>query len=160
MTDRALSKVRNLSYLLHPPLLDESGLLPALHWYLGGIEKRSELRIKFSHRPSAFPRLSRELETAIFRVIQEALTNAYRHSGSQDARVELNLESEQVIIRVRDFGKGVSPGTLNTGVGVSSMKERVKQLNGELKVSRTEPGTLVEAFIPILDSSVMNIGMI
>ena len=156
MTDKALSKVRNLSYLLHPPLLDESGLLPALHWYLGGIEKRSELRIKFSHRPSAFPRLSQELETSIFRVIQEALTNAYRHSGSQDARVELNLENEQVIIRVRDFGKGISPGTLNTGVGVSSMKERVKQLNGELKVSRTEPGTLVEAFIPILDRSVMN----
>jgi signal transduction histidine kinase len=81
--ERALSKVRNISYLLHPPLLDESGLLPALHWYLGGLQKRSELRVTFEYKPAAFSRLPRDLETAVFRIIQEALTNVYRHSGAK-----------------------------------------------------------------------------
>ncbi|MGC1789255.1 MAG: PAS domain-containing sensor histidine kinase [Terriglobales bacterium] len=155
LADRALSKVRNLSYLLHPPLLDESGLLPALHWYLGGLEKRSELRITFDYKPAVFPRLSRDLETAIFRVIQEALTNAYRHSGSQDARIEINQETDRVTVRIRDFGKGIGPAAASAGVGISGMKERIKQLNGELKVSRAEPGTLVEATMPLFDTSIV-----
>ena len=152
MTERALSKVRNISYLLHPPLLDESGLMPALHWYFDGLRKRSEMRITFDYKPVVFPRLSLELETAIFRVIQEALTNAYRHSGSADARIEINQELDRVTVRVRDFGKGIGPASLSAGVGISGMKERVKQLNGELRVSRAEPGTLVEATLPLFDS--------
>ena len=152
MTERALSKVRNISYLLHPPLLDESGLMPALYWYFDGLKKRSELRITFDYKPAVFSRLSRDLEVAIFRIIQEALTNAYRHSGSKDVRIEINQELDRVTVRVRDFGKGIGPLAFSAGVGISGMRERVKQLNGELRVSRAEPGTLVEATIPLFDS--------
>jgi PAS domain S-box-containing protein len=159
MTERALAKVRNISYLLHPPLLDESGLLPALHWYFEGIQKRAELRISFNYKPAVFPRLSRDLETAIFRVIQEALTNAYRHAGTQDVKIDMEQGPDRVLMRVRDFGKGVGPSAYTTGVGISGMKERVKQLNGELRVSRAEPGTLVEATLPLFDVGLIGIGL-
>jgi PAS domain S-box-containing protein len=159
-TERALSKVRNLSYLLHPPLLDESGLLPALHWYFGGLQKRSELKVTFEYKPAAFARLPRDIETAVFRVIQESLTNVYRHSASEEARIDLNQETGRVIIRIRDFGKGIGPTASAAGVGISSMKERVKQLNGELRVLKVEPGTLVEAVIPLFDSALTNFGII
>jgi PAS domain S-box-containing protein len=158
--ERALSKVRNLSYLLHPPLLDESGLLPALHWYFGGLQKRSELRVTFEYKPAAFTRLPPDIETAVFRIIQEALTNVYRHSGSEDARIELNQEFDRVILRIRDFGKGVGPAASTAGVGISGMKERIKQLNGELRVTRAEPGTLVEANIPLFDIGLMGVGIL
>ena len=155
LTTSALGKVRNLSYLLHPPLLDESGLLPALHWYFEGLESRGQLRITFDYKPSLFPRLPRDIEIAVFRIIQESLTNVYRHSASQDARIELVQDSGMMIVRVRDFGKGIPDYKISmsapTGVGVSGMKERVAQLNGELRISRAEPGTLVVATIPIVD---------
>ncbi len=156
--DRALAKVRNLSYLLHPPLLDESGLLPALHWYFEGLKKRSGLRITFDYKPSVFPRLSRDLETTVFRIIQEAVTNVYRHSASEDARVDITQDSERVTIRVRDFGKSIG-STVSPGVGISGMKERVKQLNGEFRVLRAEPGTLVEATIPLYPTEVGGLGL-
>jgi PAS domain S-box-containing protein len=155
LTDESIQKVRTLSYMLHPPLLDETGLIPALHWYIDGMQKRTKMRITFDHQPSVFPRLSREIEISIFRVIQESLTNVYRHSGSEDARVDLNDEGETVRIRIRDFGKGiesdVAPFSTPAGVGISGMRERVKQLNGELRLSRGEPGTLVDVVIPKFD---------
>ncbi len=156
--ERSILKVRNLSYLLHPPLLDESGLLPALHWYFQGLEKRSGLKVTFEFKPTDFPRLALDLETAVFRIVQEALTNVYRHSGSQDARVEITQETDRVLVRVRDFGKGIGSAGLTGGVGVSGMKERIKQLNGEFKVTKAEPGTLVEAFIPLFDIGMMGFG--
>jgi PAS domain S-box-containing protein len=156
ISQSALNKVRNMSYLLHPPLLDESGLLPALHWYIEGLRKRNPMRITFDYKPVLFPRLPRDLETAIFRIIQESLTNIYRHAQSEDARIDLSQEFDRVILRVRDFGKGISARNdgiaYSLGVGVSGMKERVKQLNGQLRISRAEPGTLVEANIPIFES--------
>ena len=96
--------------------------------------------------PSSFP---------AFSVIQESLTNIYRHAETQDARIELIQEPDSVTVRVRDFGKGIPDLKFGTGiapgVGISGMKERVKQLNGELRISRAEPGTLVHATIPTLD---------
>ena len=154
LSDSALQKVRNMSYLLHPPLLDESGLLPALHWYFEGLQSRGQLQIVFEHKPVMFPRLTGDIETAVFRVIQESLTNIYRHSGSQDAKIELTHEHDIVTVRIRDFGKGIEGHELGRsvmGVGISGMKERVKQLNGEFRISRAEPGTLVQATIPVLD---------
>ncbi len=152
LVDGALARVRNISYLLHPPLLDESGLLPAMHWYLEGLKKRNPLRLTFDYRPAMFPRLPLDLETAIFRIVQESLTNIYRHSGSEDARIEINQELDRVIIRIRDFGKGID-ATSGSGVGISGMKERVKHLGGDLRVTRAEPGTLVEATLPILSAA-------
>ncbi len=157
LTENALSKVRNLSYLLHPPLLDESGLIPALHWYFEGLGKRSELRITFDYKPVVFPRLTRDLETAIFRIIQEALTNTYRHSGSNDARIDITQNASQVAVRIRDFGKGIGPTASAAGVGISGMKERVKLLNGDLKVVKAEPGTIVEAIIPLDDPGLLGL---
>ena len=157
LTASALGKVRNLSYLLHPPLLDESGLLPALHWYVEGLQNRGQVRIAFDYKPVIFPRLPRDIEIAVFRIIQESLTNIYRHSESQDARIELAQELDNVVVRVRDFGKGIPENKIGlsmpTGVGISGMKERVKQLNGELRIAKAEPGTLVIATIPILESA-------
>jgi PAS domain S-box-containing protein len=155
MTGQILSSVRNLSYLLHPPLLDEAGLKAALHWYVDGVVQRSKIQISLSMNPAVFPRLSKDIETTIFRVVQESLTNVYRHSGSESARVDVEKQFEQVTIRVRDYGKGmpthvsVGRGSQGLGVGVVGMRERVRQFGGELTISRAEPGTLVEATIPI-----------
>jgi PAS domain S-box-containing protein len=106
--EAAISSVRNLSYLLHPPLLDETGLRAALHWFVDGMTKRSGIEIQLSLGPHDFPRLSSDIETTIFRVVQEALTNVYRHANSENARVEINKQAEWILIRVRDYGKGVS----------------------------------------------------
>ncbi len=155
LANSALLKVRNLSYLLHPPLLDESGLLPAIHWYIDGFRKRSEVQISFDYEPKIFPRLEKDIEVFIFRIIQESITNVYRHSGSTDARIEIQQECDRVNIRVRDFGKGIDARKLrggvpiSTGAGLGGMKERLKQFGGELTIKRAEPGTLLEASIPL-----------
>jgi signal transduction histidine kinase len=133
-------------------LLEESGLLPALHWYFEGMGTRGKLRVAFDYKPVLFSRLPQEVEIAIFRVIQEALTNVSRHSGSQEARIDLTQEDESVTLRIRDFGKGIPDARIRgvTTVGISGMRERVQQLNGEFRISRAEPGTLVVATIPIV----------
>jgi PAS domain S-box-containing protein len=155
MADSAISTVRNLSYLLHPPLLDEAGLRAAVHWFVEGLTQRSNVQISLTIRPQAFPRLDEEVETAIFRVVQESLTNVVRHSNSESARVEIDKQSESVVVRVRDYGVGLalnlaSPsGWMKMGVGIAGMRERVRQFGGDLTVSRSDPGTLVEAKIPL-----------
>ena len=143
--------VRSLSYLLHPPLLDETGLRAALDWYVEGLAKRSGLKISLSITPHFFPRLTKDIEITIFRIIQESLTNVYRHAESESVRVEIEKQSEYVQVRVRDFGKGMPPefSSSNQGVGISGMRERIRQFGGDLSVSRAEPGTLVEAKIPL-----------
>jgi PAS domain S-box-containing protein len=152
--DKALASVRNLSYLLHPPLLDETGLRSALYWYVEGLTKRSGIQISLTVKPQIFPRLSKEIEMTIFRVVQEALTNVYRHADTDSARVEIDKQSEWVFVRVRDHGRGlpneIGGKTLlpNMGVGVAGMRERLRQLGGELTLSSAEPGTLLEAKIP------------
>jgi PAS domain S-box-containing protein len=151
-----LDSVRNLSYLLHPPLLEETGLRAALHWFVEGLSKRSKIEVSLAMRPENFSRLPLEIETAIFRVVQEALTNVYRHSDSANARVEIERLSDTIVLRIRDFGKGVSFNSPlkrtepTLGVGITGMRERVRQLGGELTVKRVEPGTLVEAHIPTI----------
>jgi PAS domain S-box-containing protein len=154
IANSALSSVRNLSYLLHPPLLDETGLRAALDWFIEGVTKRSGIQIALTVRPQDFPRLSGEIETAIFRVIQEALTNVVRHAKAESARVELDKQPEWVVVRVRDYGQGlpteIGAGvTKGLGVGIAGMRERIRQFGGELRVTRNEPGTLVEAQIPL-----------
>jgi PAS domain S-box-containing protein len=151
-----LTSVRNLSYLLHPPLLEETGLRAALHWFVEGLSKRSKIDVVLEMRPENFSRLPIEIETAIFRVVQEALTNVYRHSGSANARVEIERLSDTIVLRIRDFGKGIPVSSPlkrtepTLGVGITGMRERIRQLGGELTVRRAEPGTLVEAHIPAM----------
>jgi signal transduction histidine kinase len=152
--DRAIQQVRNISHLLHPPLLDEVGLHSALQWYLEGFTKRSGIQISLDVQPNDFPRLVPEAERAVFRIIQEALTNVFRHSEAHTARVNIAKEDHQIMLTVSDDGKGISdhiaglrPGSI--GVGISSMKQRVKELGGELRLRNIRPGTAVGVTIPI-----------
>jgi PAS domain S-box-containing protein len=159
MTDAAMTTVRSLSYLLHPPLLDETGLRAALHWFVDGFSKRSNIETSLTVTPQIFPRFSKDIETTIFRVVQECLTNVYRHAASDSARVEIEKQMDWVIVRVRDYGKGIpreiSGGMVSAamGVGVSGMRERLRQFGGELIISRAEPGTIVECKIPLFRST-------
>ena len=113
------------------------------------------MRIVFDSKPMPFPRVNSEIEISVFRVIQEALTNIHRHSGSTDARIEIHQQPDRIVVRVRDFGVGIPDETMTgelqviTGVGISGMKERLKQMGGEVRILRAEPGTLVEAIVPL-----------
>jgi len=151
--DRAIQQVRSLSHLLHPPLLDEVGLLSALRWYLDGLTKRSGIQTSLDVHPPTFPRLASELETAIFRIIQEALTNVYRHSGARKAWVTLTQNESEVLVMIRDDGKGIEdpiaelrPGSI--GIGIGGMSQRAKEFGAELRLTNTNPGTLVEVVVP------------
>jgi signal transduction histidine kinase len=150
----AIQQVRSLSHLLHPPLLDEVGLHFALRSYVEGLTKRSGVETSIEVRPDDFPRFSAELETAIFRVIQEALTNVFRHSGARKAYVTLLKNDEEIIGIVRDDGKGVSKEVEELqanriGIGIGGMIQRVKEFGGEIRLRNTKPGTAVELTIPI-----------
>jgi len=146
--------VRNLAYLLHPTLLDEVGLAAALNWFADGLAQRSGIRIELKIQPDKFPRLGMNIETAIFRIVQESLTNVFRHANSDRATIELEKRNGQVVVRIRDYGKGFPANgeaieSKIVGVGVAGMRERIRQFGGELRVSRCEPGTLVEADVPL-----------
>lgn len=160
LIDHAIKQIRSMSYLLHPPLLDEVGLQSALQWYLEGFTKRSGIETILTVQPLDLPRLSLELETAIFRAIQEALTNAFRHSGAKNIWVNLMRTDAQVLGTVRDDGTGVSDRVSNLqpdsiGIGISGMIQRLKEFGGELHLKNGSPGTIVELAIP-LDQSAEN----
>ena len=151
--DRAIQQVRTMSHLLHPPLLDEVGLLSALAWYTDGLTKRSGIETSLDVHPRDFPRLTSELETAIFRIVQEALTNVFRHSEAHRVWITLTRKNGSIGVAVRDDGKGIGKKIVelrpdSVGVGIGGMKQRAKELGGVLKLSNLEPGTLVEIEIP------------
>jgi signal transduction histidine kinase len=153
MIDRAIQQVRSISHLLHPPLLDEVGLLSALRWFLEGLTKRSGIVTFLDVQPPAFPRLAPELETAIFRMIQEALTNVFRHSGAGNGWITIKKHDSQLVITIRDDGKGISKRVAefqsrSIGVGIGGMRQRVKEFGGVLRLENTNPGTRVEVTIP------------
>jgi signal transduction histidine kinase len=153
---RAIQQVRSISHLLHPPLLDEVGLRCALEQYVEGFMKRSGIETSMEPEPRAFPRLTPELETAIFRIVQEALTNVFRHSGARHARVTLVKSEKQIVVTVRDDGRGLGDQIVkfrpsSIGVGISGMRQRVKEFGGELRLQNATPGTCVEVVIPISD---------
>ncbi|MGA8309408.1 MAG: PAS domain-containing protein [Terriglobales bacterium] len=151
--DSASQDIRSLSHLLHPPLLDEVGLISAIRWYLDGLNKRSHIETALEVQPNEFPRLSPDLERAIFRIIQEALTNVFRHSGAQRSWVAVERRESEIIVRVRDDGKGITrqvselmPSQI--GIGIDGMSQRAKEFGGELRVTNAHPGTVVEVVIP------------
>jgi len=150
---RELSKeIRTTSYLLHPPLLDESGIAEALQWYINGLRDRSGLNIQLTVEPN-FGRLSNEMELALFRVVQECLTNVHRHSGSKVARIRVAREGGKVLLEVQDEGHGISREKLaeiqsqGAGVGLRGMRERVLQLGGEMKIESGR-GTRILVTLP------------
>lgn len=141
-------ELRTTSYLLHPPLLDEMGLLSALRWYVEGLEQRSGLRIDL-RVPDHFERLSSEVELVIFRLVQECLTNVHRHSGSKTAVIRVAREGEKIHVEVQDRGKGMSPERLSeiqshgVGVGMRGMRERIRHFHGELTIESGALGTTI-----------------
>jgi signal transduction histidine kinase len=156
--DRGIQQVRSMSHLLHPPLLDEVGLVSALRWYLEGFTQLSGIETLLEFEPADFGRHTPELETAIFRIIQESLSNVLRHSKARRAWVTLSMKDGQVVATVRDDGRGVErrvaeqqPGSI--GVGISGMSQRAKEFGGELRLAGAHPGTLVEIVMPFQASS-------
>ncbi len=153
LVQRLNQDIRTTSYLLHPPLLDDSGLYSALTFYIQGIEERSGLKIALDIPPS-FERLPRDMELAIFRSVQESLTNVHRHSGSKTASIRVRRESGTITVEVHDQGKGMSPEKLEeirsggSGVGIGGMRERLHQFQGNLNVESDGSGTRVYVTIP------------
>ncbi|HXZ79905.1 MAG TPA: sensor histidine kinase [Terriglobales bacterium] len=153
-------EVRTISHLLYPPLLDEAGLPAALRMYTEGFAQRSGLAVDLD-LPKDFGRLPREQETAIFRVVQEALINIHRHSNSPSARVRLTRSANEVGLEVEDVGKGIPPDKQaemnsagSTGVGIRGMRERLHQLGGSLEINSNSgrKGTVIVARLPIIKS--------
>ncbi len=155
--DEAIAETRTISYLLHPPLLDELGLKSALLWYAEGYSARSGIAVDVTISP-AIGRLEPEAETALFRVVQECLTNIHRHSGSPTATIELSSCAGEIKLEVRDEGRGISHAApspqahtaATLGIGIQGMKERVRQLGGHIDVlSRDDAkGTTVVVTVP------------
>jgi PAS domain S-box-containing protein len=153
LVDRAIKQVRTISHLLHPPLLDEVGLVSALRWYLEGLSERSGIEVRLQVDPPDLGRLKPDVETAIFRIIQEALTNMFRHSGAHNGRVSLVESDGQIVATVRDDGKGIEEQVIqlrpdSVGVGIGGMRQRVNELGGHLRLANANPGTIVEVIIP------------
>ena len=147
------TQLRTMSYLLHPPLLDEMGLAAALEAFADGVRRRSGIAITIE-LPSNFGRLPNNLELALFRVVQEAITNVHRHAGSDKATVRILSNDEELLLEVEDNGKGMSPERLATlysgsGVGVAGMRERVRSFGGVLDIRSSNIGTRVTATLPL-----------
>jgi signal transduction histidine kinase len=153
---RELSQeVRTISHLLHPPLLDEAGLASALRWYTEGFAQRSNIKVDLEV-PANFERLDRESETAIFRTVQECLTNIHRHSESSTARIRITSSDGQISVEIEDRGKGIPPEKQSEmasagtpGVGMRGMRERLRQLGGSLDIHSNGKGTLIVARLPV-----------
>ena len=157
LVERSVQEIRTVSYLLHPPLLDEFGLAWAVSDYAEGFAKRSHVRVDLDV-PEDFERLPHPVELALFRVLQEALRNVHRHSGSPTASVRLARQGNSVILEVRDGGRGLDPAVLRgstLGVGIAGMRERLRQLGGRVEMESGLPGTCLRAILP-LDQGILN----
>ncbi|HLV85571.1 MAG TPA: sensor histidine kinase [Candidatus Sulfotelmatobacter sp.] len=156
LIDRAITETRTLSHLLHPPLLDAAGFSSAASWYVEGFGKRSGIAATLK-LPDKLGRLPTVIETALFRIMQEALTNVHRHSGSGKVEILLNRDAENALLVIRDFGKGIPKETLeqftqsgtNVGVGLAGIRERVKELGGTLEIHSSSNGTSLKVELPI-----------
>ena len=148
LVEHLSQEIRTTSYLLHPPLLDESGLSSALRWYVQGLAERSGLNIDLKI-PDNFERLPRDLELVVFRIVQECLTNIHRHSGSTTAVIQVAREGDNIAVEVQDQGRGISRERLaqiqsqGVGVGIRGMRERVRQFHGELTIESNSLGTKI-----------------
>ena len=158
MVEQISSEIRTISHLLHPPLLDAAGLASALRWYVDGFSERSKISVDLEI-PEEFGRLSDEMEIAVFRMVQECLTNIHRHSGGTSAAIRLHEEDHRVLVEVKDQGKGISlekqlelSSSGRTGVGFRGMRERIRQLGGTLEIRSDKAGTAVRATLPLRDS--------
>jgi PAS domain S-box-containing protein len=154
LVDELSKELRTISHLLHPPMLDEAGLEFALRWYVEGFAERSRINVHFDF-PQGLERLPREVETTIFRLIQESLTNIHRHAESPTAAIRVWRENGEIKVEIRDHGKGMPADVhqglsrrVRTGLGIQGMRERVRELGGRLEIHSGRAGTAVIAAVP------------
>jgi signal transduction histidine kinase len=154
LIEQISTEIRTISHLLHPPLLDVAGLRSALRWYADGFSERSKIKVDVDI-PVELGRLSDEMEIAIFRMVQECLTNIHRHSGGSSALIRLHEQDHGILVEVQDRGKGISwekqlelSSSGRTGVGFRGMRERLRQLGGSLEIQSDDSGTTVRATLP------------
>lgn len=156
LAEQSAREIRTVSYLLHPPLLDELGLVSALRWYVKGFSQRSGVHVTLKIAPE-LQRLSSQLETTLFRIVQEALTNIHRHSRSKAAAIRIDIVSDGVRMEIRDEGRGIPKRVLNSehsgasrlGVGIPGMRERTVQLGGRMEIRSSSSGTVIQVLLPI-----------
>src|SRR6202045_431824 len=155
LAERSMLEVRTISHLLHPPLLDEVGLESAIRWYADGFAQRCALKVSL-HLDPIINRLPKEVELALFRVLQESLTNVHRHANAKSIEVVLTCSTGHIVLTVIDDGVGITPEVLTrfssgraAGVGLAGMRERLAELDGTLEVERASRGTAVRATIPV-----------
>jgi PAS domain S-box-containing protein len=154
--EQCVSEVRTLSCLLHPPMIDELGLVSSARWFVEGLGQRSAIKVSLD-APHSLPRLPAAIDLVLFRGLQEALTNVHRHSGASAAQVVIRQETDSVVLEVKDDGGGMPPGLLarfhqtgaGMGVGLSAMRERVRELGGRMKLASDSKGTSVRIEIPL-----------
>lgn len=154
LTELSIAEIRTLSYVLHPPMIEEAGLLPALRWYAQGFEERSGIKVRVD-LPAHLDRLPIELATTLFRIVQEALSNVQRHSGSAAAEIRLEQQPEGLHLEIEDTGRGMPQSLrredtllLASGVGIAGMRERVLEHGGDLHIQSRDSGTIVSVSIP------------
>lgn len=156
LADQAIQEIRTTSYLLHPPLLDEAGFNSAAQWYVDGFGKRSGIKVRLDLATKR-ERLPITIETALFRVLQESLTNVHRHSGALEVSIRFQYQAETVMLEIRDCGRGIPMERLTrlreasseTGVGLAGMRERLAELNGRLEIESDRHGTSLRAIVPL-----------
>jgi signal transduction histidine kinase len=152
LVEQISSEIRTISHLLHPPLLDLAGLVSALRWYVDGFSERSKIKVDLEIAAD-FGRLPAEMEIAIFRIVQECLTNIHRHSGSNVASIVLRKDGNEVTVQIRDQGKGIPEAKQReltaSGLGFGGMRERVRQLGGTLEIRTDANGTIVSALFRV-----------
>jgi signal transduction histidine kinase len=156
LLDDSISETRTISHLLHPPLLDEAGLKSASRWFVEGFGARSGIAINLDIRDGG-RRWSEPIELVLFRVLQESLTNVHRHSGAARADVSLQTAGNKLILRVKDYGRGMPAGVLQSfredgasgGVGLAGMKERIREIGGQLEINSGPAGTEIVAEVPV-----------
>jgi signal transduction histidine kinase len=157
LVDQAIADIRTMSYLLHPPLLDEVGFACAAEWYVEGFAKRSGINVNAAIDDSRKRRLPKRMEIVLFRVLQESLTNVHRHSGASQVSVCFQHNPATVILEIRDFGRGIPAAQLDRlrqasaqgGVGLAGMRERLHELNGKLEMESDSHGTSMRAVVPL-----------
>jgi signal transduction histidine kinase len=155
LMEQGMAEARTLSHLLHPPLLDEMGFRAAAEWYVNGFTQRSKIQVKLI-APRNLDNIPKDLELVLFRVLQEALTNIHRHSGSASAEIRISSVTGHVTMEVEDWGKGIAPAMLDdfrrktgTGVGLAGMRERVDDFQGEMDIASQGRGTLLTVQMPL-----------
>jgi len=165
LVDHAVSSIRTMSYLLHPPLLDEAGFEAAAHWFIDGFSKRSALAVKTNFRhPDCHPiekskvaRMPEVVELALFRALQEGLTNAHRHSASPNVEVKFERLPDSAVLEIQDFGRGLPQAVMDrfertgtgSGVGLAGIRERIKELGGDFTISSSSGGTTLRSRVPL-----------